>query len=85
MPTQQPPHLVLLIGILGDAAKEGEGQGPLDIVMAVDRGRDAGHDALPNALVLAEGRDGADVLVRHTGRLAALVLPKQHIIQILKE
>ena len=47
---------MLLIGILGDAAKEGEGQGPLDIVMAVDRGRDAGHDALPNALVLAEGR-----------------------------
>jgi hypothetical protein len=68
-------YLVLLIGVLGDAAKEGEGERALNIIMAVDRGRDARHDALPDALILAQGGDGANVLVRHARSLAALVLP----------
>ncbi len=69
---------MLLIGILRNAAKEGECERALNIIMAVDRGRDARHDALPDALVLAQGGDGANVLVRHARSLAALVLPAQH-------
>ena len=76
MTNQKAPHLMFFVGILGDAAEERERQGALDIVMAVDGGRNARHDALPDALVLAEGRDGAYVLVCHAGCLAALVLPE---------
>ena len=44
--------LVLVAGVLGDAAEEGEGERPLDVVVAVDRGRDAGDDPLTDTLVL---------------------------------
>ena len=33
---------MLVPRVLGDAAEEGEGEGALDVVMPVDRGRDAG-------------------------------------------
>ena len=46
------PHLVLVAGVLRDAAEEGEGERPLDVVVAVDRGRDAGDDPLTDTLVL---------------------------------
>ncbi len=68
---------MFLIGVLGDAPKESEGERALNIIMTVDRGRNARHDALPDALVLAQRGDGANVLVRHARRLAALVLPAQ--------
>ncbi len=67
---------MLLIRVLCDASEEGEGERPLDVFVSIDGGRNARHDALPDALILAEGGNGANVLVCHAGRLAGLVLPE---------
>ena len=44
--------LVLVAGVLGDAAEEGEGKRPLDVIMAVHGGRDGSDDPLADTLVL---------------------------------
>ena len=44
--------------VLGLAAEEGEGEAALDVVVAVDGGRDGVDDALADPLVLRERDDG---------------------------
>ena len=65
---------MFLSGVFRDAAKHGERQGALDVLVAVDGGRDAGHDPLGDARVLGQGGDGAHVLVRQGARQGSVVL-----------
>ena len=58
----QSCRLTLLV--LGLPAEEGEGERPLDVVVAVDGGGDGGDDPLADALVLAQRVDRLDVFVR---------------------
>ena len=44
---------MLVAGVLGHAPEEGEGERPLDVVVAVDGGRDAGDNPLADTLVLS--------------------------------
>ena len=49
--------------ILLDAAKEGEGDSPFDVLMSVHGGSNAGDDTFADVGVLREGHDGLDILV----------------------
>ena len=65
---------MFLSRVLGDAAKHGQSQGPLDVLMPIDGGRDTGHDPLGDARVLGERGDGAHVLVGKGARQGGIVL-----------
>ena len=65
---------MLVPGVLGDAAEEGERQGPLDVVVPVDGGRDAGDQTLPDPLVLGQRVDRLQVVLRHRLRGGLLVV-----------